>query len=175
MSVEKKGSTVPSEIVIVGAHYDSVAGCPGADDNASGVAALLVPARELATANPLRTLRFVAFANEEPPYFQTAEMGSRVFARNCRARGENVVAMMSLETIGYYSDEDGSQKYPAPFGAFYPSRGNFIAFVGNLASRALVHRAVGAFRRRASFPSEGGALPGFVPGVGWSDHWSFWQ
>ena len=170
-----RGRSTPSEIVIVGGHYDSVAGCPGANDNASGTAAVLALARLFATSAPARTLRFAAFTNEEPPHFQTDAMGSRVCALNCRARSENVVAMLSLETIGFYSDAEGSQSYPPPFSLFYPSKGNFIAFVGNVGSRGLVRRAIRTFRERTPFPSEGAALPGFVPGVGWSDHWSFWR
>lgn len=172
LEVEIPGS---AEIVVVGAHYDSVYGCPGANDNATGVAGVLALAKLLAGAKPGRTLRFVAFANEEPPFFQTDGMGSRVYARRCRERKEDVVAMMSLETIGYYSDAPGSQKYPPPFGWFYPDRGDFIAFVGNLSSRGLLKRALGVFRRDAKFPSEGGALPSFIAGIGWSDHWGFWQ
>jgi Zn-dependent M28 family amino/carboxypeptidase len=175
LSVEVPGRSTPLEIVIVGGHYDSVVGCPGANDNASGTAAVLALARLFATSAPARTLRFAAFTNEEPPHFQTDAMGSRVCARNCRARSENVVAMLSLETIGFYSDAEGSQSYPPPFSLFYPSRGNFIAFVGNVGSRGLVQRAIRTFRGQTPFPSEGAALPGFIPGVGWSDHWSFWQ
>ena len=120
-------------------------------------------------------MRFVLFVNEESPYFQTEAMGSLVYARECRQRGDNIVAMFSLETIGYYSDRPGSQQYPWPLSAVYPSTGNFIAFVGNIASDHLVKQVVESFRRHAQFPSEGGALPGVIPGVGWSDHWSFWQ
>jgi Zn-dependent M28 family amino/carboxypeptidase len=175
LEVEIRGTSAPGEIVIVGAHYDSVLHCPGANDNASGVAGLLALARSLAGSSPARTLRFVAFVNEEPPHFRTEEMGSRAYARRCRERKENVVGMLSLETIGYYSDKPGSQKYPFPFGLFYPSEGNFIAFVGNVSSRSFVRKCVATFRTKAAFPSEGGALPGFVPGVGWSDHESFWE
>ncbi|MBI4576335.1 MAG: M28 family peptidase [Planctomycetes bacterium] len=164
-----------AEVVVVGAHYDSVGGSPGADDNGTGVAALLALARAFAGRRTERTLRLVAFANEEPPWFQTAEMGSRVYAAACRARGDRVVAMLSLETLGYFSDEEGSQAYPFPLSAFYPSTGDFIAFVGNVASRRLVRQTVRAFRAHAQFPSEGAALPGFIPGVGWSDQWSFWE
>lgn len=173
LEIEIPGTS--DEIVIVGAHYDAVFACPGANDNASGVAGMLALARIFANERPRRTLRFVAFTNEEPPRFWTDYMGSRVYARRCRERNEKVVAMLSLETIGYYSDEKGSQKYPAPFGLFYPSKGNFIAFVGNLGSRGLVRRMIRVFRETASFPSEGGAIPGWIPGVGWSDHWSFWK
>lgn len=175
LEVEIRGLTKPEEIVIVGAHYDSVFGCPAANDNGSGVAALLALARAFADAKPARTLRFVAFVNEEAPFYHTMQMGSMVYADECRRRGENVVAMLSLETIGYYRDEEGSQNYPAGVGIFYPSAGNFIAFVGNTASRALVRESIGTFRREVKFPSEGAALPSWMMGIGWSDHWSFWQ
>jgi Zn-dependent M28 family amino/carboxypeptidase len=102
-------------------------------------------------------------------------MGSWIHARGCRRREENIVAMLSLETIGYYSDAPGSQHYPPPLGSFYPSEGNFIGFVGDWASRQLVIDVIAAFRRLVAFPSEGAALPANVPGVGWSDHWAFWQ
>jgi len=173
--VELKGSEKPTEIVVVGAHYDSVNDCPGANDNASGMAGLLAIARRFTKVEPERTLRLVAFTNEEPPYFQTDQMGSYVHARQCKRREENIVAMLSLETIGYYSDEEGSQKYPPLVAHLYPTTGNFIGFVGDLDSAALVKEMVGAFRTHAKFPSEGGALPAVIPGVGWSDHWSFWQ
>jgi Peptidase family M28 len=162
--------------VIVGAHYDSApGGTPAANDNGSGSAAALVLAARLVHLPHELPLRFVFFANEELPYFTTPMMGSLVHARACRARGESVSAMFSLETMGYFSDAPGSQKYPAPLSALYPDVGNFIGFVGNLGSRALLHRALGSFRKHASVPSEGAALPERLPGVGWSDHWAFWQ
>jgi hypothetical protein len=178
VEVEIPGGARRDEIVVVGAHYDSVAGTTGADDNGSGTAALLALARAFSGAlvkPPARTLRFVAFANEEPPHFQTPAMGSVVYARRCRERGEQVVAMLSLESIGFYSDRPGSQRYPFPFGLFYPTVGDFVAFVGDVSSRALVRETLGAFRASTPFPSEGVAAPGLVPGVGWSDHWAFWQ
>jgi Zn-dependent M28 family amino/carboxypeptidase len=175
IEAELPGGFRSDEIIVVGAHYDSVFGSPGAGDNASGVAALLLIAKHFAERQPERTLRFVAFANEEPPFFQTPDMGSWVYARRCRSRDENIAAMLSLETIGYFRNEPGSQAYPPPFGALYPSEGNFIAIIGNVGSRPLVHRVLAAFRRRAKFPSEGGAIPADIPGAGWSDHWSFWQ
>ena len=165
----------PEEVVVVGGHYDSVVGTPGADDNATGTAAVLELARLLRDVPLERTVRFVAFVNEEPPFFLTEQMGSRVYARAAARRGDRIVAMLSLETIGYYSQAPGSQRYPPPLGAFYPSRGDFIGFVGNVASRALVRRSVAAFRRHARFPSEGVAAPSWVPGVFWSDHDSFWR
>ncbi len=164
------------QIVLIGAHYDSVFGAPGANDNGSGVAALLALARRFAARSTSCTLRFVAFVNEEPPYFKTAEMGSFVYAGRCKARGDQISAMISLETIGYFSDAPRSQTYPVPaIGAFYPRTGNFIGFVSNLHSRALLRRAIALFREQGKLPSEGAALPSFIPGVAWSDQWSFWE
>lgn len=151
--------------IVVGAHYDTVPGSPGADDNASGVAVLIELARLVPSG-----VRFVAFANEEAPYFLGPEMGSFVYARE---RGAKVRAMFSLEMLGYYSDTPGSQAYPAPLGLFYPDRADFIAFVADLGARNLLRKAIGVFREKARFPSEGVAAPSFIPGIAWSDHWSF--
>lgn len=176
LEVEISGTRWPHEIVLIGAHYDSVHGSPGANDNATGVAALLEIARLLAENPPARTLRFVAFVNEEPPFFYTDEMGSYVYARRAYQRGDNIIAMISLETIGYYSDVEASQQYPLPlYSLLYPDTGNFIAFIGNLASRSLVRQSLDSFRSHTAFPSEGIAAPGGLPGIYWSDHWSFWQ
>lgn len=187
------------EIVIIGAHYDAVRGCPAANDNGSGTAATLALARRFGPGRESRgstrmgvdrkkstdlledsqvggtTLRFVLFANEEPPFFWTEDMGSLVYAKRCKERGENIIAMLSLETLGYYSDEKGSQDYPPVVGSFYPSRGDFIAFVGLYESRELVEGCVEAFRGCAPFPSQGAALTALVPRVASSDHWSFWK
>jgi hypothetical protein len=173
LDVEIRGSNPAAGIVVVGAHYDSVEGAPGANDNGSGVAATLELARLLADWKPVHTWRFVLFANEEPPYFHTQSMGSAVYARKCKADGERIVAMFSLETLGYYSDKPGSQRYPFPFKYVYPDRGNFVAFVANLDGRDLVRETVAAFRKSARFPSEGVAAPGILPGIDWSDHWAF--
>ena len=153
--------------IVVGAHYDTVPGSPGADDNASGVAVLI----ELAAMK--LPVRFVAFANEEMPYFLGPEMGSWMWAKRARERGDTVLAMFSLEMLGYYSNAPRSQVYPFPLSFFYPDRADFIAFVGDLGARGLVHRSIKSFRRNAQFPSHGVAAPGFIPGVSWSDHWSF--
>ncbi|HEV8677037.1 MAG TPA: M28 family peptidase [Methylomirabilota bacterium] len=174
LEVERAGTTRAAEVIVVGAHYDTVLGTRGANDNASGTAAVLALARRFARRSPARTIRFVTFANEEI-YFQRPEMGSWVYAKALRQRGDRVVTMLSLETIGYYSDQPGTQLYPPPLTRFYPSTGNFIAFVGNYRSRAQVREALAAFRRHARFPSEGAAIPNVLPGVGWSDHWAFWQ
>lgn len=176
VEVEVPGGADAGEVVVVGGHYDSAIDCPGANDNATGAAAVVALARRLAQSKPARTLRFVAFVNEEPPWFGTDQMGSYAYARRCRERGEKVVAMVSLETLGCYSDAEGSQKYPVnALRLAYPSRADFVSFVGNVESRALVREAIGAFREAAAFPSEGAALPGFITGVGWSDHWAFWE
>ncbi len=163
------------EIVLVGAHYDSVFGSPGANDNGSGVAAMLELSGYLADAKPQHTIRFVAFVNEEPPFFKTEAMGSRQYVRMARARGDIVRAMLCLETIGYYRDEPNSQQYPPPLGLFYPDTGNFIGFVSNLRSRALLGQVFAAFRASSDFPAERVATFGWIPGVDWSDHWSFWR
>lgn len=175
IEVQLTGTGKPDEIIVVGAHYDAVIGSQGANDNGSGVAALLELADMLRDRQFSRTLRLVAFTNEEPPNFMTVDMGSNHYAKRSTARKENIVAMISLETIGYYSDEPGSQHYPPPLGFFYPDQGNFIAFVGNLRSRSLVTRSLQAFRKHASFPSEGLAAPSIIPGISWSDQWSFWK
>jgi hypothetical protein len=163
------------DLIVIGAHYDSAEDAPGADDNATGVAATLEIMRCVSSGHFHKTLRFVLFANEEPPYFQNAGMGSLTHARGCRDRGERVDAMLSLESIGYYADAPGTQQYPWPVGLLYPDRGDFLAFVGDFGSRALVRRAIRTFRTGTAFPSEGAALPASVPGVAWSDHWAFWE
>jgi len=175
LEADLRGSEASAGIIVVGAHYDSVTGTVGANDNASGVAATLELARLLKDVRPRRSIRFVFFVNEEPPYFQTPQMGSLVYARQLRQNAVPVVAMISLETIGYYSDTPGSQKYPPLFSWFYPNRGNFIGFVGNTESRALAIKAVRQFRESVAFPSEGVSAAASLPGIGWSDHWSFWQ
>jgi Peptidase family M28 len=164
-------------VLVVGAHYDSVVGSPGANDNATGAAAVLELARLLADLRGRsgKRIRLALFANEEPPYFKTEAMGSLHYARALHERKERVVAMLSLETLGYYSSEPGSQQYPAPFGLIFPDRADFVAFVGTLASRPLVWEAIGSFRTHTAFPAIGGVAPASVPGIDWSDHWSFAQ
>ncbi|MDZ7840143.1 MAG: M28 family peptidase [Gammaproteobacteria bacterium] len=173
---ELPGSERPGEVVIIGAHYDSVVRSPGANDNASGIAALLALAEWFRERPQPRTIRFVAFANEEPPMFASSDMGSHAYAAHSRGVGEGITAMMSMDGIAYFSDEPGSQRYPLPgLDLIYPTRGNFIGFVTRAGDARLLREAIGAFREQASIPSEGAALPGGMPGVGWSDHWAFWQ
>ncbi|NVL90498.1 MAG: M28 family peptidase [Desulfobacterales bacterium] len=175
LAVEIPGESKPDEIVLVGAHYDTVSWSPGANDNGSAVAALLELSRLFSTKSTNRTLRFVAFANEEPPFFKTRSMGSLVYAKECRKRKENIVAMVCLETIGYYRDERKTQKYPFPLSSFYPDRGNFVAVVGNLRSKPLVRSFSRNFMEESDFLVECAAIFGFITGIDWSDHWSFWQ
>lgn len=175
IEAELRGQSLAAETVVVGGHYDSVLASPGANDNATGTAAVLEIARVLWGRKLARTVRFVAFVNEEPPFFRSNAMGSQVYASRAYERGEKIVAMISVETIGYYSEEENSQKYPFPLGLFYPSKGNFIAIVGNVTSRKLVRQSIASFRSHTPFPSEGAAAPGNMPGIGWSDHWSFWK
>ena len=175
LAVEIPGESKPDEIVLVGAHYDTVSWSPGANDNGSSVAALLELSELFSTKSAGATLRFVAFANEEPPFFKTRSMGSLVYAKACRERKENIVAMVCLETIGYYRDERKTQKYPFPLGFFYPDRGNFVAAVGNLRSKPLVKSFARNFMEESDFPIQCAATFGFITGIDWSDHWSFWR
>jgi hypothetical protein len=175
VTVEPARGKSDPEVIVVGAHYDSAPGSPGANDNASGAAAVIELARLLRDldAAGAKRIRFALFVNEEPPYFMTEAMGSLHYARALAQRNERVVAMYSLETIGFYSSEPGSQVYPWPFGLMFPDRGDFIAFVGLLGSRALVQETARSFRAHTFFPTIGGVAPGFVPGISWSDHWAF--
>jgi len=174
LQAERAGGARADQIILLGAHYDSVIGSPGANDNASGVAALLELSRMFRTVAPECAIRFVAFVNEEPPFFDSGSQGSRIYARLARDRGDQIRAMLSLETIGYYSESPGSQRYPALLGLFYPDTANFIAFVGNLGSRLLTTRLADAFSRSTDFPMERIATLAVIPGVSWSDHSSFW-
>ncbi len=173
--IEAAAADAPT--LVIGAHYDSCCDAPGANDNGTGSAAVLELARLLADLDGKSSLRIrlVLFVNEEPPFFKTDLMGSLVYARGLKQTREPVLGMISLETIGYYSDAPGSQHYPPPLGLLYPKTGNFIAFVGLTSSRAFVRKTVAAFRAAAPFPSVGGTAPGAIPGIDWSDHWSFEQ
>lgn len=163
--------------LVVGAHYDSAGDAPGANDNGSGAAAVLELARMLSDLRGRANLRIrlVLFANEEPPFFKSPRMGSLIYARGLQRTREPIVGMISLETIGYYSNAASSQKYPPPLGLVYPTTGNFVAFVGLTSSRDFVRETVASFREQAAFPSVGGSAPGAIPGIDWSDHWSFAQ
>jgi Zn-dependent M28 family amino/carboxypeptidase len=174
LEIEIPGTSKPEEIVILGAHYDTHEKSPGANDNGSAIAALLELARVFSGKRLPRTLRFVAFTNEEHPFTRTAEMGSRVYARRCHERKEEIRAMICLETIGYCSEQQGSQRLSFK-GLLLPRRGNFIALVGNRRSKALLSDINRLFRSRCDVPCKALTLPTNFPGAWSSDHWSFWK
>ncbi len=188
--VEVRGSKLPEEIIVIGAHYDSrtgmrhwhgrepdhsYPGTPGANDNGSGVAATLALARVFAERSPARTLRFIAFVNEEPPFFTTPEMGSWVHAKGCRERSENIVGMFTPETLGYFVDVPRSQKLAPVFGREPGSPGDFIAFLSDWRSRRFLDRMLQCFRAWTPFPVVGVPVPRVSSRVAWSDDWSFWK
>ncbi len=161
--------------LVIGAHYDTV-DCPGADDNASGVASLLEIARGITDREkiPRQSIRFVAFANEEPPYFYSDDMGSRVYANHLKASGERLLGMICLESLGYFSDDPGSQFIPPALAPYFDhNRGDFIGFFSDNASRDFLKQFVGRFREHAEVPSQGLAASSLVQGIDFSDHESF--
>ncbi len=174
--VEVKGKKYPNKVLVIGAHYDTVAGTPGADDNASGIAGLIELARLFRKKTLDKTVRFVAFTLEEPPFFRSDDMGSYRYAKDLRKKGEDVEVMVSLEMIGYFSDKPKSQYFPATFFKwFYPDTGNFIMLVGNRDSKDVLGRIKDAFKKGTGLPVESMSSYSIVPGVDFSDHWSFYQ
>jgi Zn-dependent M28 family amino/carboxypeptidase len=179
IAAELPGGRRKDEIVVVGAHYDSVWSTPGADDNASAVAVLIEVARLMRPLQPQRTVRFVGFACEEPPHFHMSDMGSQVYARECRTKGERIYGMLCLEMVGYYSTEPGSQKIapgiPRIFHPLLPRRGDFLAAVGNLRSWQLLWQFRRGFKRAVRFPLLSLALPESISEIRLSDNSSFWD
>lgn len=173
--IGERGEVGGRPIVIVGAHLDTAVGTPGADDNASGVAAVLELARNASLGGGAHHIRYVLFAHEEPPHFQTDMMGSRRYARELHETGAVVAAMYSIESVGYYSDESGSQSWPAGLGFIMPRKGNFVMFVANPSSSRLLQDSLRRFRAASTLLSVGAAVPGALPGVDWSDHAEFWR
>ncbi len=174
LEVSIRGGSHPDRIVILGAHYDSIPGCPAANDNASGVAGVLAIARALCSRSFRNTLRLVLFANEEPPHFNTNDMGSQHYARASRQADEDIRGMICLETIGCYLHEKGSQRWPHNAPTFLlPDIGDFIAFVGTTPSKALVKAAAEGFERARAFPLLAAAVPDFIGMVSLSDHRGF--
>jgi len=171
-----KSPATGAPVIVIGAHYDAPDDCPGANDNGTGVAALLEIARELAGYSPAgHRLDLVFFVNEEAPYCKTPDMGSWRYAQRLNREGSAVEGMMALETLGFFSSKRGTQKFPFPFNHIYDTRGDFVAFVGLPRARTFTHRATRAFRRTGAFPSIGGIAPAAIPGIDLSDHWSFEQ
>jgi hypothetical protein len=174
--VEKKGINSPDKILVIGAHYDTVTGTPGADDNASAVAGLLELARLLAHTQLNKTLHFVAFTLEEPPLFRSKYMGSYVYAKGLNQEVKDVDGMICLEMIGYFTDEPESQVFPLPFMRwFYPTTGNFITLVSNIQSRGFLNSVKKGFQKGTDLPVETLSSIALVPGVDFSDHRSFWK
>ncbi len=174
--IEKIGDRIPEEILIVGAHYDSVMDSPGADDNATGIASLLEIIRLLQNYVNQRTLRFVAFTLEEPPFFGTEQMGSHVYARSCREKNENIVGMVALEMLGFYTERKKSQKYPSyDMKDHYSNKGNFIAVVGNEDSRQLTINFAEHLKKTSLIKTETIIPFSRAHGIHLSDHSSFWK
>ncbi|WP_223754328.1 M28 family peptidase [Myxococcus sp. RHSTA-1-4] len=162
--------------LVVGAHYDSAEGTPGADDNASGVAGLLELARVLGREPPPLRVDLVAFTLEEPPHFHTDRMGSAVHARSLKEAGVSVRAMLSLEMLGTYSDAPGSQDYPvAALRLRYPDTGDFIGVVGIPGDGGLTDAVAAAMRAGSPLPVESLTAPRALEGVDFSDQASFWD
>lgn len=177
--VELPGSSRRNEIVVIGAHYDTVWTTPGADDNASAVAMLIEVARLMRRLQPRRTIRFVSFACEEPPYFHTGDMGSQFYARDCRRKNERIHGMLCLEMVGYYSSKPNSQSIPPSIPRslhrLFPNRGDFLAAVANLRSLRLLWQFRRGFKQAIRFPLFTIALPERVSEIRLSDNSSFWD
>ena len=175
---ERQGTDHPDHVIVVGAHYDTVVGSPGADDNASGVAVLLELARVHTETRFRKTVRFVAFTLEEPPFFRSRHMGSRVYARSIKERGDRIEAMLCLESVGYYSQEPGSQSFPFPVFWLrwqYPTTGNFITIISTDDSDPLQTHVRDGLIAHMNLPVEFYTGPWWIPGIDWSDHGSFWN
>jgi Zn-dependent M28 family amino/carboxypeptidase len=176
---EAPGESSDAGIVILGAHYDTVDASPGADDNASAVAVMLEVARTLRSRRFRRTIRFVAFACEEPPHFYTGDMGSQVYAHSCRERGERIEAAICLEMLGFFTDQPGTQQMPSGVPRWlrwaFPFRGNFVAAVGNFRSWRLVWSFRRGFKKAVRFPLYSIVLPEKVNAIRLSDNSSFWD
>lgn len=158
-------------ILVIGAHYDTEPGSPGASDNATGIAALIEIARALQSVKVRRTVRLVAFVNEERPFLRTPLMGSHVYAKACPTSGDRMEGMISRETIG-----SKSERQRLSFGGLLlPGRGDFIAVVGNRRPREFMLVCDHMLRRRGSVRVESSSLPGFAFGVKSSDCWSVWK
>jgi hypothetical protein len=177
LSVEVTGAKLPNEIVIVGAHYDSVAGSPGANDDATGSAAVLALAREFKGSHPERTLRFVAFGTGQPPYYGTEQMGSLVYAKRSRVRGEELVGVLGLGSIGFYSAAPKSQRKAGGGGEAFPDTGDFVAVFGDAGSASLAHRIVSAFMQHVPFSARAAAIGSDAANGGDTaqDAWAFWR
>ena len=175
LEIEIAGKKSPSRIIVVSAQYDTLPESPGANNNGSGMAVLFQLSELFREHTPDKTLRLIAFVNEEDPFFGTEDMGSYRYAMRAHQRGENIEFMLSLDALGIYKHERGTQTLPFPFSLFYPDRGDFLAFIGNLPSRRHMIATTRGFRKGSAFPIRAGVVPEWVEGAGWSDHLSFWK
>ena len=164
-------------IIIVGAHYDSLEGMPGADGNASGVAGLIELARLLSVQKelPIR-VQLVAYALSEGKYFGTRDMGSFRHAEQLKQQRKQVIVMMSLDSIGYFSDQAGSQNYPYEFMRhFYPSKGDFIRITGRVQDALAVRKVKKSFKKVGTLDVRSLNAPEIISSVGISDNTSYWE
>ena len=175
LEIEIPGHSLPSEIVIVSAQYDTHPDSPGANNNAGGIAVLLRLGELLKSQQLDRTVRLVAFTTQEPPYSLTEFMGSRVYAKSCYEKGDDIRMILCMDAIGVYKHEAGTQRLPFPFSLFYPDKGDFLAFISDLDSRSCLVDVTRGFKKGTSFHIEAGCAPRWVKGVTWSDHESFWR
>ncbi len=175
LEIEIKGRTLPSEIIIISAQYDTLPDSPGANNNGSGIAILFQLSQLLRKHTPDKTLRLLNFVNEEDPLFGTEMMGSFQYAKRSHQLREDIKVMLSMDALGIYKEEPNSQKLPFPFSMFYPDRGNFLAFIGDLSSRKYMIEMTRGFKKGSSFPIEAGVVPKWAKGAAWSDHSSFWK
>jgi len=172
----KEGRSKKDKIIIVCAHYDTHWNSPGADDNASGIAAVLELARRFSVENPEKTVKFIAFTNEELEFVSEDEdTGSYRYAKDARIRGDDIELVICIDMIGYYSDKPGSQERPFPLAPFYPDKGNFIGFGGDLSAYTILRQAVGEFKKATDIPTEYLIIPApILPGLMTSDNRAFW-
>ena len=165
-----------AERVVVGAHYDGCQPFPAADDNASGVAALLELARLLAANPPRAQVELVAWSLEEPPFFRTLSMGSYVHAKSLADAKVKVRGALSLETMGYFRDDEGSQHFPVPgLSLLYSTRANYLAVVGNLGQIGLTRQVKSAMQSASPLQIFSINAPVAIPGIDFSDHLNYWR
>ncbi len=174
LEVTKTGKDNPDDILLICAHYDTAKDCPGANDNASGIAAMLEITRHFSHASPNCSLRFVALANEKPPFYGTEKSGSWIYAHRASHNGDKIRVVIILESLGYYSNSNQSQLYPPLMGMFHPAQGNFLAMASNLASMATMRKFAKCFKKHSRFRFETMIMQNFLPWVKWSDSSPFW-
>ena len=174
LEITKIGKDKPDDIVLICAHYDTAKDCPGANDNASGIAAMLEIARYFTHTTPSCTVRFVALANEKPPFYGTEKSGSWVYAHKASHHRDKIRAAIILESLGYYSNSNSSQLYPPLMSMFHPKQGNFLAMASNLGSNSTMRRFEKCFKRHSKFRIETMVMQNFLPWVKWSDSSPFW-